>query len=49
MSVEQAYVERTYDVYQIGPTRVETRSNNCLIRRVVSPRLAAHAQRTTHH
>jgi len=35
--VEQAYVERMYGVYQIGPTSVETRSNSCLIRRVAGP------------
>ncbi|GCE77111.1 hypothetical protein CBZ_21670 [Cellulomonas biazotea] len=46
-SFERLFVERLYDFYQAAPTRVERRSNRCLISQLALPRLAVQGKRTT--
>jgi len=47
--IEHPFVERLYDVYQTGPTSVETRSNRCLSPGAASHTLAARRQTITDH
>ena len=47
--VEHAFVERLYDVYQTGPTSVETRSNRCLSPGAAGHTLVARQKTITDH